>query len=293
MKGTRTVNSAGILRYGMLITVFITAGQAGLSAQEDSAAFAYAIDWEKSVLRIEAEAKLAPNNLVLPSARQKAEELIERRLLFAFTDAVSDMTVDSYYTVTEWTAEEPQLIEALNRLSRKYEKTFSKISTDLSTFSLTYTYSFFPDIVSMFIKHDTPYQPPRVLAHEPTAGFSGIIIHMKGEFPVHGERKTETLSPCLFPRIFDAEMNEIYEKGMVDPENLRTWGMAAYAEELDETLYRERIGYNPLKILGRGIFGKNYTDIIISKEAADKILYTAENRRLLKEGKVLIICELP
>lgn len=283
-----------------LLTVLLTA--VGLGAQSSGTReegtpgavdFSHTLDWERGELRIEAEVRLADTDLILPAARQKAEELVEGGLLFAFNEAIADLTVDSLSSVGELTGEETGLIEGINRLSREYGRTFSRISPDLTSFSLTYTYKLFPDIVSLFIKHENPYRPPRVLEYVPTTEFTGIVIYAKGSLPIHGERNRGTLIPCLFPTVFDGEMKEIYEKGMVAPETLEKWGMAAYSETFEENRYLERIGRSPLRILAQGIFGVNSTDLIIPVEAANRILYNPNNRRLLEEGRILIICDLP
>ena len=288
------MNRTGAVRLPLILALIGALSTAGARAgAQEAVDFSHTLDWETGELRIEAEVRLADTDLILPAARQKAEELVEGGLLFAFNEAIAELTVDSLSTVGELTGEEPELIEGINRLSRSYTRTFSRISPDLTSFSLTYTYRLFPDIISLFIKHETPYRPPRVLEYVPTSEFTGIVIYAKGNLPVHGERKNEILRPCLFPTLFDEEMKEIYEKGMVSPETLERRGMAAYTDTLDESPYYERIGESPLRILTRGIFGTNYTDLIIPAEAANRILYEPGNRRLLEEGRVLIVCDLP
>lgn len=259
----------------------------------DTIDFDSTIDWEKGILEIKAQTDLAGEDSFIPAARQKSERLTAEELPVHFRAAIAGMIVDSTSKAGELTEENPRLIPAINDLTYRNTGTFSHISPDLKHYSITYTYTFYPDIVDVFIFHNRPYNPPRVLSYEPTADFSGIVIYMKGEFPVHGEQKTEKLTPCLFPKIFDENMKLIYEKGMVDPEMLRTWGMVVYTDDLEERPHEERIGLSPLRILGRRIFGEYYTDIIIEAEAAEKILYNPHNRRLLAEGRVMVICELP
>ncbi|MFW5747468.1 MAG: hypothetical protein ACOCX6_01600 [bacterium] len=290
MNGIRSIKIPFVFAFLLGVPFAVEAQNTGTRESVD---FSHTLDWERSELRIEAEVKLEDTDLILPAARQRAEELVEGGLLFAFNEAIAGMTVDSRFTVAEQTGEEPGLIEGINRLSRNYERTFSRISPDLTSFSLTYTYKLFPDIVTLFIKHQEPYRPPRVLEHVPTAEFTGIVIYAKGSLPVHGERRREIMKPSLFPTLFDGEMREIYKKGMVAPDTLKKWGMAAYSGTLDESPYLERIGRSPLRILARGIFGINYTDLIIPVEAANRILYDPNNRRLLEEGRVLIVCDLP
>lgn len=252
------------------------------------------IDWRESTFIIEARIDLSKQNSFIPLARSQSEQLVEQRLPITFRRTLADLIIDSYYTAGEMAADSPELVRAINNLTYKNTKTFSHISSNLQRFSVSYTYRFYPDIIDIFTFHNRPYNPPRVLSYVPTAAFTGIIIYMKDIFPVHGERGLETgLRPCLFPKIYDEDMNLIYEKGMVDPDVLRKWGMVAYTDSLDLREFRDRVGASPLRVLGRGIFGKNYSDIIIDTQTAQKILFHPENRKLLTEGKVLIICELP
>ncbi len=251
------------------------------------------VDWRNSTFIIEAQLDLSEQNSFIPIARAQSEQLIEQRLPITFRRTLSELIVDSYYKAGELAADSPELVRAINNLTYKNTKTFSHISSNLEHFSVTYTYQFYPDIIDIFIFHKRPYYPPRVLSYVPTTAYTGIVIYMKDTFPVHGERKETTLVPCLFPRIYDQEMNLIYDKGMVEPDTLRTWGMVKYTDTLNLDAFQDRIGLSPLKCVGRGIFGKNYSDIIIDTETAEKILFHPNNRQLLTEGKVLIICDLP
>ncbi len=282
------------MRRHLLITtaMILLAGAPGIYAS-DTIDFDSTIDWGKGILEIRAKTDLAGEDSFIPAARQKSERLTAEELPVQFREAIAGMIVDSTSKAGELTEKNPQLIPAINDLTYRHTRTFSHISPDLEHYSITYTYRFYPDIVDVFIFHNRPDNPPRVLAYEPTADFSGIVIYMKGELPVHGEQQTEKLTPCLFPKIFDENMKLIYEKGMVEPEMLRSWGMVVYTDNLEERPYEERIGLSPLRILGRKIFGEYYTDIVIEAEAAEKILYNPHNRRLLAEGRVMIICELP
>lgn len=277
----------------LVITAFLTLSPVFCLFSQDIA-FESRIDWQENTFTIEAQIDLSERDSFIPLARSQSEQLIEQRLPITFRRTLAELVVDSYSTAGELAADSPELVRAINNLTYRNTKTFSHISTDLRQFSVTYTYRFYPDIIDIFIFHKRPYNPPRVLSYVPTAPFTGIVIYMKDSFPIHGERGVSgTLQPCLFPRIYDEKMDLIYDKGMVEPDVLRNWGMAAYTDTLDIDLYQERIGSSPLRILGRGIFGKNRSDIIIDTETAEKILFHPENRKLLTEGKVLVICDLP
>ena len=86
-------------------------------------------------------------------------------------------------------------------------------------------------------------------------------------------------------------MNLIYEKNIVEPSRAKKQGIVLYTGTLDESMYRDRIGTEPLRIIARGVFGDNRTDPIISNEDAERILAKSENIELLRQGKIVIVCD--
>jgi hypothetical protein len=51
------------------------------------------------------------------------------------------------------------------------------------------------------------------------------------------------------------------------------------------------VGNNPLRIIARGVFGIRPTDPIIDRDDALLIISSENNRRLLREGKVVIVLD--
>jgi hypothetical protein len=49
------------------------------------------------------------------------------------------------------------------------------------------------------------------------------------------------------------------------------------------------VGSNPLRIIARGVFGIDPTDPVIDRDDALLILSTENNRRLLREGRVVLV----
>jgi hypothetical protein len=101
--------------------------------------------------------------------------------------------------------------------------------------------------------------------------------------------------PCLFPKIWDSEMNLIYERNMLE---VQSTSMVSYAplnsifqknpSGLSEEL-AAIVGERPLRIFAHGVFGIKPTDLIIDRSDAMLIISSEENRRLLSEGKVAIL----
>jgi hypothetical protein len=110
-------------------------------------------------------------------------------------------------------------------------------------------------------------------------------------------RSTAMPIPCLFPKIWDSDMNLIYERGMLEP---RSSFMVRYAPP--QSIFQnnpsglspelqELVGERPLRIFARGVFGTKPTDLIIDRNDALLIISSEENRRLLSQGRVAIILD--
>ena len=80
---------------------------------------------------------------------------------------------------------------------------------------------------------------------------------------------------------------------MMDPDRLSEWGVFGYTDSTDYLDYKDRVGPTPLLTMARAVFGDYRTDLLIPVDAAEKILATPANRELIRQGRILIICDLP
>ena len=164
---------------------------------------------------------------------------------------------------------------------------------ELSVLTLRYEHSIFPDFARSFMLHTKAYVHEPLLGFSSTTRYSGIVIYAKGEFPVHGEPgRFASLAPALLPRIYGESMSLLYESGMVEPSTALSFGIVDYSESTRLTEHRSRIGDVPFVTMAREVFGVNRTDLVITDAAVARILGSDENRRLLAEGRVVIICDL-
>jgi hypothetical protein len=145
------------------------------------------------------------------------------------------------------------------------------------------------------MNHRRAAEIPPPLIPSPAADYTGIIVIADIELPVHGRNTGALVQPCLFPKIWDTEMNLLYERNMTDPSGGRPVVRYIRAERIflptpsgiDEDLAAV-VGSNPLRVIARGVFGACPTDPIIDREDALTILSTENNRRLLREGRVAL-----
>lgn len=141
------------------------------------------------------------------------------------------------------------------------------------------------------VRHNQPYTPDIPIDTVPSRKYSGIIIDARGANPVHGEYIESDTYPCLFPKIWDEQMEVVYEKNLAIPEIVKDDGLVSYHYSDDIDLYEDRVGADPLYIKATEVYGRNRTDPIIKKKDALKILTIPENIQLLKEGKIVILLD--
>jgi hypothetical protein len=275
-----------------LIIIFLPASIFPADGMTGVTKYSYSIDWESEFIDIEISSPIPQTGKDLPSAGFRVEKAIDSQVYDILKEALFSLQVNSRQKGIDFFRNKPLIEQSLKSIVQNGMREAPMYSLDLMELSISYRFPFSPDLYSLFIGHKEVVPVPRKLEWTPSAGFSGIVIYATGALPVHGETDKQTLTPCLFPRIYDEEMNLILSKEMIPRDVLEKGGPAAYSATADETPWQERIGLNPIRMMAEGIFGSNYTDIIISAGKAGKILYSEHNRELLSQGKILIICDL-
>jgi hypothetical protein len=247
-------------------------------------------DWETKTLTVEISLGLAKAGLRMPGARTEAELLLERDVPKLVQDSLFRILLDSRLDIGG----------ALETGALGREDFFAvlgsgslgqgRFSADLREFSSTWSISLV-ELAAPFVLHERPRSGPRALDYRPTRSYSGILIFAKGSLPVRGEKSSSEIFPCLYPKIWDEEMNALMEKDLVDPGKLKEWGMVGYSPLNDSPDFVDRVGGDPLRITASAVFGTNRTDPVILREDALLILSNPANKKLIADGKVIIICE--
>jgi len=277
----------------MVLTLILIAHSLPADQEKQPLKIDKTIDWGGGNIILDITAELPDTGQALPAGRYLTEQEILKNLPVVTREQLMPLSIDSWHTISSYMKEvNPEIFRPLEELYQQLERRYSKATPDLKEITMRFQLRLYPDVVNLFIKHTTPQTIPRLLEYEPTKEFSGIVIYAKELLPLHGTPEEAGLQPCLFPRIYDEEMNLVFESEMVAPRTLQRWGMVAYTKESNDNSFQNRIGrqgLEPLRIMARGVFGRNHTDLIIPNSAARKILALEENRQLLREGRVLII----
>ncbi|MBE6347685.1 MAG: OmpA family protein [Spirochaetaceae bacterium] len=248
------------------------------------------VDWTKPAFFSTAELDISESNIVLPSGRGAAKTILESKIPLLIKDPLLSLPIDSSLKLGDTVLQDTLSLEEITNIIQDGKQSASVYSNEKDSIIINHTIKL-NDISSKLVKHSFPYKPNSPIEKTATRKYTGIIIDARGVLPVQGEFVTSTGNPCLFPKVWNEEMELIYEKNIEDSKVAKELGIVNYHWSSDENLYRDRIGNDPLRITAKKIFGINRTDPVISKKDALKILSLDENRELLKQGRVIILLD--
>jgi hypothetical protein len=255
-----------------------------------------ALEWDKQEINAIVSLDMAASGLKLPNGRMQGEALIASEYIRLIRPAILNLQVDSSSTVAdlvtrgEWTSLD------VENLALQVRAVPPALSPDLSSLLAFYTLNI-NDISGALIRHERPSEVPVTLTPLSAPVYTGIVIIAPENLPVYGTRSAALLRPCLFPKIWDADMKLVFERNMLNPRagsmvryfsmrEIFAGGPSGLSPEITAV-----VGSRPLRIFASGVFGIQPTDPIIGREDALQIISNKENRSLLSEGRVAIIID--
>jgi hypothetical protein len=255
-----------------------------------------AIEWDKMEINAAVSLDLASANIRIPSGRMQGEALIVSEYPKMIQPTILNLQVDSSTTIADLVERGELSLPEIDHLALQARKVPPALSPDFTSLSSSYTLSI-AGLGSALLRHSRLAEIPRTLTPVSAPAYTGIVIIASERQPVHGMRGASLLWPCLFPKIWDTEMNLIFERNMLNP---KAGAMVSYFPQ--GAIFTARpsglspeiaavVGERPLRIFARGVFGMQPTDPIISREDALLIISTETNRELLREGRVAIILD--
>lgn len=273
-----------------LISIVFTLFALNINLFSQQATSQSIVDWTKPAFFSTAELDISESNIVLPSGRGAAKTILESKIPLLIKDPLLSLPVDSSLKLGDTVLQDTLSLEEITNIIQDGKQSASVYSNEKDSIIINHTIKL-NDISSKLVKHSFPYKPNSPIEKTATRKYTGIIIDARGVLPVQGEFVTSTGNPCLFPKVWNEEMELIYEKNIEYSKVAKELGIVNYHWSSDENLYRDRIGNDPLRITAKKIFGINRTDPVISKKDALKILSLDENRELLKQGRVIILLD--
>lgn len=246
------------------------------------------IDWKRRVLSLEVDLDLKKAGLSLPEGRISAQRMVGRDLPGLAKAAFFDIPVDAEGSIGDALAAGDIAVDDILGLADKLRPLGDALSKDLLTLRSRWELPL-ADAAALFVTWSDARPIAPNLGWTATKSYTGILIFAQDPLPVHGERGVQAgLHRGLFPRILSEDMEVLSDRYDVNPSLLVTRGPLGYIEarSADD---EERIGDDPLLVRAIGLFGSRRTDLLISEEDAARILADPANRRLLAEGRVLVL----
>jgi len=289
----------------VLFSIIITIG-AGYNAYCQSAQTGYAdakrpvteitgsIDWQTMQFNAEISLDLQSAGLRLPSGRMQAESLLNENYLSLIRSPFLGLQVDSSSTLEDLVNKRELSPTDIETLVLKANSIAPSLSNDMRKITASRTLPL-SNVTSFLLRHTRPSPIIRTLNLITTARYTGIIIIASDSLPVYSMKSSALAVPCLFPKIWDTEMNLIYERNILEISNTSLVRYSSSQNILQNTPsgltpeLQAIVGDRPLRIFATGVFGVKPTDLIIDRSDALLIISSEENRRLLSQGRVVFV----
>ena len=254
------------------------------------------VEWDTLLIKAAVSLDLSSAGVKLPSGRTQGESILSGGYLRLIRPGILEIQVDSSTTIADLINRGEFSLYEAETLALKAHAVPPALSPDMRNMSISYTLGL-SNISAALLRHSRASPIMQTLNPVSSARYTGIIIIASEDLPVHGMKSSALPVPCLFPKIWDSNMNLIYERNMLDtkyasmvrystPKSIFQNNPTGLTSEL-----REYVGDRPLRIFARGVFGIKPTDLIIDDSDALLIISSHENRRLLSEGRVVIILD--
>jgi hypothetical protein len=284
-----------MFNYRLILILLVFLNITGLFA-EPKIDISGTVEWAAMRLKADISLDLASANIKLPSGRTQGESILSTGYLNLIRGGILDILVDSSSTIGDLVVNGDITLYEAEAIALNAQSVPPALSPDMQKMYSSYIINL-SSVSSALLKHDRPAPIIRTLNPVSSAQYTGIIIIAQQDLPVYSMKSTARIVPCLFPKIWDSEMNLIYNRNMLESHDTPMVRYMPYQDIFQNnpsglsTELRDFVGDRPLRIFARGVFGINPTDLIIEHDDAMLIISSEANRKLLSTGKVAIILD--
>lgn len=248
------------------------------------------VDWTQQKFISDISLDTQKAGFKLPSNRNAAARRLSTKLPVLVKDPFLSLLIDSDKTIDDLIRDGTVTLEQVTDIIENGRRSADVFDLDGITLKTTNTINM-AEVPTLLARQRYPIAPREPIDIIASREYSGIIIDARGALPVHGEYVTDNASPCFFPKIWNTDMDTIYERAMVSLPTIQSQGIVKYDWSDDRSRYEDRIGSDPLFITAEKVYGRNRTDPVIRNDDALRILTVPANRELLMQGKVVILLD--
>ena len=274
----------------ILLAIFMLSFANVFFAQKNFLSAKTHVDWANNIFFSEVELDTKKANIQMPSGRNEASRILKMRTPIVIKEPLFSLYVDNETQVADLIKNDELSISELSDLLEKSSKTPAVFKNNTMTIQSNNSLNL-KSLASFLMKQKIPHELAVPLERIATRPYSGIIIDARGKLPVQGEFSEEETLACFFPKVWDEEMNVLFEKNMVLQSIAKNSGIVLYGAKDWDTSYASRIGNDALYIKAQKVYGRNRCDPVISKDDALRITSNKDNLKLLQNGKIVILID--
>ena len=281
-----------VLRRGW-IGLWLLLSPALLFARDPGLTPALTIDWPDSRLELEVLVDLG-TDATAPDARFRAESRVREDLEALLQEVLENVPAESDRTVGEMLSERREALPRLAELAGRMVLEASAVSREEANARVIYSLPLYPHFPDLLLERTEPDPLPRPVGYVSPTEYTGLIIYAKGDVPRQGTNRTGQYEPILFPRIMDENGRVLAGPETVETEFLRERGVCAFLPDFPRIFgFGSRTGGKPLRVMARELAGDTPGDIVIASDDAAKLTANPANRRILREGRIIVLYDLP
>jgi len=248
-------------------------------------------DWEKGEFLLTLKAPLPTDTEATPPKRRYlAEREAERLVPQEFVKRAGALPVSSGKTLAEVMADDPSVEAGVVQLADHLKFVSSRVDESYTTLEMVWSLGLWDALDPLLADVPEPNPVPALDKWAPSRDFSGLVIFAMGDLPWKGTGLNAAWQPSLRFRLLNPRGEVVFDPTMSDPGFSAQWGQAATSlGRFNEERWHERIGLDPLRIVARGVWGTRPGDLVIADSDWDRLLSRPANRKLLAEGRVLVL----
>lgn len=248
------------------------------------------VDWTNRRFTFILSTSVDPTGL--PSSKQQAEGLIDRRKISSISENLASLYLDELGPFSlPLGVKRTHLTFSLHSAVESASKDHVTFSSDMRSVQVTYQLQF-SSLTKVMMRSGYSHIEPLLLPNRPF-DYTGIVVDATELLPIKGrEPDKDYLQPALLPSLTAVDGRVLVTPNSVEDAFFKKWGTAGYTFSMDDKTWpKERIGRKPLVIPAYRISGTNRTGIEVSDHYADWILSSEIGRRLLLEGRVIFLAK--
>jgi hypothetical protein len=268
------------LKFLIIFVVFVFVAAGGVGSE---IILPHSIHWVDMELEVTGDGDIVPTNRGnYLEWQHEAVMRAQSKLMTNFIRSMEALRVDAYNSCRELLMKEIEKNEVLFEYANSFKKSTIYYADDfvhiIKSFPLFGENGFAWRMINAGV--DTGNFPDYE-EYVFSMAFTGVVIDARG---IGRE-------PSLCPRIFDELHQTVYSADLIDKEAFQRWGAVQFTYNPDYSVFSERVGENPYRIVALENEKLIETDIAISNEDAKILLQNDATRKNLMEGRVLVVLD--